>query len=80
MQGVGFRYFTKEQAKRNGLVGYVRNLPNGDVEIDAAGDAKNIDDFVYAVKRGPRASRVVQVVDHIMPVENLSGSFEIQYF
>ena len=43
VQGVGFRYFTQAAAGREGLHGWVRNLPDGRVEVEAEGDADAIE-------------------------------------
>ena len=37
VQGVGYRYFAAARAKLHGIVGYVRNLPDGSVEVVALG-------------------------------------------
>lgn len=58
VQGVGFRYFAEAQAHREGLHGYVRNLDDGRVEIEAEGEAEALDRFERAVQRGPAGARV----------------------
>ena len=61
VQGVGFRYFCQEQAKRFGLVGYARNRPDGSVETEAEGDDAALEQFAQAIARGPRAASVSNV-------------------
>lgn len=58
VQGVGFRYFTEDRARVEGLSGYVRNLPDGRVEIVAEGDREAVERFERAVRRGPPGARV----------------------
>lgn len=80
VQGVGFRYFVKKQARQYGLVGYVRNLPNGDVEIEAAGNVTDFIRFISVIKKGSSASRVDNVSEQQIPLENLPNEFDIQYY
>jgi acylphosphatase len=61
VQGVGFRFFTEEAAAREGLHGYVRNLPDGRVEIAAEGDAEALERFERHVRHGPPGARVERV-------------------
>jgi acylphosphatase len=58
VQGVGFRWFVREQARRVGVDGWVRNCPDGSVEVLAAGAPESVDALVRAVRRGPSAARV----------------------
>jgi acylphosphatase len=58
VQGVGFRYFTAEAAAREGIVGWVRNLPDRRVEVAAEGDAEAVDRFERAIRHGPPSARV----------------------
>jgi acylphosphatase len=58
VQGVGFRAYTRQEARRLGLRGYVRNLPSGEVEIVAEGDGEHVDRLVAWAHRGPPAARV----------------------
>lgn len=58
VQGVGFRYYVFNRAMRLGLKGYVKNLYNGDVEIETEGDRSLIEEFIREVKVGPRAAKV----------------------
>jgi acylphosphatase len=80
VQGVGFRYFTQRQATRLGMVGFVRNLSNGDVEIDVAGSVSDMQTFLVLIQKGPSGARVQEVTEQILPVQNLSESFEIRHF
>ncbi|WP_058307640.1 acylphosphatase [Gracilibacillus massiliensis] len=53
VQGVGFRSFTQQAAVENDIVGWVRNLNDGAVEVDAVGEDKKVDHFIKKVKKGP---------------------------
>lgn len=58
VQGVGFRYFIATRARALGLTGTVRNLPTGQVEITAEGEAAPLDALIGAARSGPPGSRV----------------------
>jgi len=58
VQGVFFRYFVKDMAKKIGLAGYVRNLPSGDVEVQAEGNKQQLEKLLEQLKIGPRGARV----------------------
>ncbi len=51
VQGVGFRYTTRQIAEGYPVAGYVRNLPDGTVEVVAEGDADQVDAFLDALGR-----------------------------
>ncbi len=61
VQGVGFRAFTQRVAESYGLRGWVRNLPDGRVEVLVEGDEEVISHFVKDLWRGPRLSRVDKI-------------------
>ena len=61
VQGVGFRFFAEEAAAREGLHGWVQNLPDGRVEITAEGDAEALERFERRIRQGPRGARVEDV-------------------
>jgi acylphosphatase len=67
VQGVGFRYFTEAAAAREGLHGWVRNLPDGRVEAAAEGEAAAVDRFERAIRHGPAGAHVeaVDVEDQV---------------
>ena len=50
VQGVGFRYTVHRMAHRHQLTGFVRNLPDGTVEMLAQGPAQDIDDCMHDIK------------------------------
>ena len=58
VQGVGFRAWTRREARRLGLRGWVRNRRDGSVEALAIGEAAAVDAFVKACHRGPSTARV----------------------
>jgi acylphosphatase len=58
VQGVGFRYFAEEVAMREGVTGWVRNLPDGRVEAYVEGEAEAVTRVERALRRGPRSARV----------------------
>lgn len=61
VQGVGFRWFVRERARRHELAGWVRNRPDGCVELAASGQRESVDRFVAEVREGPPGA-VVDVV------------------
>ncbi|HEY3381366.1 MAG TPA: acylphosphatase [Vicinamibacterales bacterium] len=66
VQGVGFRWFVIERATAEGVTGWVRNLPDGRVEIVAEGEAEAFERFERAVRNGPPRSRVDDVTTDIL--------------
>jgi acylphosphatase len=80
VQGVGFRWFVHREASELELKGWVRNTEDGDVEIVVAGDEAALHELRDSLRRGPRGSRVDQVVEHRLVEsegENLSA-FKIE--
>jgi len=71
VQGVGFRWFVREAARRAGLAGWVRNLPDGSVELKAAGSEQGVAYLVNVVRRGPERARVEDVLE--VPLEDTEG-------
>ena len=61
VQGVGFRYFVHGAAVREGLNGWVRNLPTRHVEVLAEGDSGAMERFEQQLRLGPSAARIDQV-------------------
>jgi len=53
VQGVGFRYFALQKANELNVSGWVKNTPDGKVEIEAEGDPKNVETFQDWMKIGP---------------------------
>ena len=61
VQGVGFRWFVRQQARRWGVRGTVQNLPDGSVEIIAAGTTETLEGLKASVRRGPPGAEVTDV-------------------
>ena len=61
VQGVGFRYFVLNAARTAGLVGFVKNLRDGSVEILAEGPREELERFARDVSEGPRRGLVRDV-------------------
>jgi acylphosphatase len=68
VQGVFFRVSTRDAAKKLGIVGSVRNEPDGSVSIEAQGDPKKVDEFVGWCHKGPPRASVAQVHVHEAPL------------
>lgn len=58
VQGVGFRWHTLQQAEALGLTGWVRNLPNGDVEMFVQGGEFVVETFLAWVREDPGYAQV----------------------
>ena len=74
VQGVGFRMFAADCARREGLAGHVRNRPDGAVEAVAEGDLESVTRFEAALWRGPSRARVEAVdVTDTAPLDLTDG-------
>ena len=74
VQGVGYRYATLHMAEELGLVGWVRNAPDGSVEVWAQGHERAVGAFTEFLRQGPRSARVQSVdVRSIEPDATLEG-------
>jgi acylphosphatase len=58
VQGVNYRAFASRDVARLGLAGYMRNLPDGSVEICAEGNRKQLEKLIEQLKAGPPGARV----------------------
>jgi acylphosphatase len=80
VQGVGFRYTVKELARGFDVRGRVKNLPDGSVELLAAGDAGEVDEFIREILVESPVARNVRThrVECVPVPEQLSG-FRIEH-
>jgi len=79
VQGVFFRAFVSERATRLGLTGYVRNLPGGMVEVNAAGERKQLYQLISYLKVGPPSAKVGRVVTNWSEYSGSYPGFRIKY-
>lgn len=80
VQGVGFRYFTQDEAERLGLAGFVRNLRDGRVEVYAIGSAEKLSRLRALLERGPRGAMVQNVTEQHAEVDpRFASEFSITY-
>ncbi len=77
VQGVGFRFFTRQAAQELGVGGWVRNCRDGSVEAVAVGSQEQLAAFEEAIGRGPAGSRVTAVERTDVPDGSVGPTFEI---
>ena len=78
VQGVGFRWFVEWEAHMLGIAGWVRNNPDGSVEVLAQGTRDQLAGLHSRLREGPRAARIDDVeVSNAEPVPGLT-SFQIR--
>jgi acylphosphatase len=79
VQGVGFRYSARRVAAGFDLAGYVRNLPDGRVELVASGEEEEVDGFLQAVRESELAGHIGgEAAAEIVKPAGLRG-FEIRF-
>lgn len=78
VQGVGFRFFVERHAVQLGLQGYVRNLYNGDVEIETEGDRSLVEEFIKEVTIGPRSAHIKDLKIEWTEYQNKFKGFEVR--
>jgi acylphosphatase len=79
VQGVGYRYFALRAAGRHGIVGYVRNLHDGRVEVVAEGEPDAIEAFKRELSRGPAAARVTHIAEEVLEPTGRYRDFSVAY-
>ena len=74
VQGVGFRYATKREAMGFDVCGWVKNLPDGRVELQVEGDDEEVDEFLVAVREGQLSGNIQgEEIHDVSPLEGVSG-------
>lgn len=77
VQGVGFRYWTQDEAERLGLAGWVRNEPGGSVKALLSGADAAVAEMLERLREGPRGA-VVSEVEMLPPgVQDVPADFRI---
>jgi acylphosphatase len=76
VQGIGYRWFVQSTAEELELGGWVRNLPDGDVELEAEGDPAKLKLFLEKLRTGHRWARVEELKVDDRP-EKGDSRFEI---
>ena len=79
VQGVAYRASTRHEASRLGLVGWVRNMPDGSVELEAQGPADVVEALIAWCRRGPSLAQVTSVDVDELPVDASAHHFEVRY-
>ena len=79
VQGVGFRYFTIDEARRRGVAGWARNRPDGTVEIEAQAEYAPLESFIASVRKGPSFSGVADLDITPLPESDSHEGFELKW-
>lgn len=78
VQGVCFRMYACEEARALGLLGWVRNRPDGTVEVEVEGDERALDSFLAWCRQGPPSAKVIEVVAVFRSPSGKFTRFEIR--
>ncbi len=80
VQGVGYRWFTRQAARELGITGFVRNLMNGDVEVVAQGEEEVLNQFIQELRQGPAFAYVTDLKTEELDLpEDKYKSFEVAF-
>ena len=77
VQGVGFRFFTKEQAQKLGLTGWVRNTFDGNVEAYAEGLKEDLEIWLTHLHRGPGSALVTNIKKEYSTAQGKFRNFQV---
>jgi acylphosphatase len=79
VQGVGYRWYAARRAEALGLKGFVRNLYDGTVEVEAEGDRSTLEELIRQLKVGPRSASVTNLkIEWGSPENRPDSPFEIR--
>lgn len=79
VQGVGYRFFAVQQARKLNVTGWVRNCHDGMVEVMAEGEGGMLKEFAEALKRGPYAARVSGIHVHPETYRAEFDAFDVKF-
>lgn len=77
VQGVGFRQFVKYNAKKMGVNGWVKNLPDGRVEAVLQGQRELLEHMIRRLKKGPFIAKVENIDVRWEEVKDTFEAFEV---
>lgn len=79
VQGVGFRHFTRVNARELEVYGWVKNLPDGRVEAVFQGSEQSVETMLERCRRGPRGARVTEMTVEEERTDPSMTSFSVRY-
>ncbi len=79
VQGVNYRYYTMEKALQHNVMGWVRNLANGDVEGCFEGEESDVKDLIDWCRTGPPRARVDEVIVESEPSKDEFTEFHVRH-
>lgn len=78
VQGVFFRAFTQKQALKIGIKGYVKNMPDESVEVNAVAEPEKLKEFISMLRKGPPQA-IVERIEEKPGEKEQYNSFKIEY-
>ncbi len=78
VQGVCYRDWTRQTAQKLGIVGWVKNLANGDVQAIVQGEQENVDRLIELCYKGPNMANVITIEKEVVQPDNFT-EFEVLY-
>jgi acylphosphatase len=79
VQGVFFRYTTRKIARKLGLTGIVKNMPDGSVYIEAEGEEEKLSELLKFAKKGPKYADVLNVKYEYTPPQYKYKGFDYAF-
>ena len=79
VQGVGFRWSVKDVAKGFEVIGWVRNLPDGRVELQVGGDEAEVRAFLEAIDQSHLRAHIRKQNESVLPQAPATRGFEIRH-
>ncbi len=79
VQGVFFRATTRKEARKRGVTGWVKNLPDGRVEAVFEGDEEKVKEMINFCHEGPRSARVKDVEVEWKEYQDEFSEFDVRY-
>ncbi|HUT85673.1 MAG TPA: acylphosphatase [Elusimicrobiales bacterium] len=79
VQGIGYRWFVIDMAKEFNITGWVKNHPDGSVELEAQGDKEDLKKFEQVLKTEHSMASVTEIKSNPLPSEKNEKDFNILY-
>ena len=79
VQGVGFRFTTRRIAEQYEVTGFVKNLPNGDVEVVTEGDREVVESFISTICNSSLSDYIRNMEKESSPAMGEYSGFNIEF-